>query len=110
MFADIHSFSKRRVVIWSLLRIHETKLLAALERFSNDCRKTKTKVTPLRPITTEANSAMNQSEFLEITYSLLEAREKSRVHGAIGFGFASHWSKYWRDSFSQSLSVAMAIA
>ena len=21
----------------------------------------------------------------------LEAREKSRVHGAIGFGFASHW-------------------
>jgi len=33
---------------------------------------------------------MNQSEFLEITCNLLEAREKPRVHGAIGFGFASH--------------------
>ena len=44
---------------------------------------------------------MNQSEFLEITCNLLEAREKSRVHDAIGFGFgfASHWLKYWRDSF-----------
>ena len=42
---------------------------------------------------------MNQSEFLEITYNLLEAREKSRVQGAIGFGFASHWLNYWRDSF-----------
>ena len=53
----------------------------------------------LRPITTEANSTMNQSEFLEITCNSLEAREKSRVHGAIGFGFASHWLKNWRDSF-----------
>ena len=25
--------------------------------------------------------------------------EKSRVHGAIGFGFASHWLKNWRESF-----------
>jgi len=30
---------------------------------------------------------------------LLKAREKSRVHGAIGFGFASHWLKNWRESF-----------
>ena len=22
-----------------------------------------------------------------------------RVHGAIGFGFASHWLKNWRESF-----------
>ena len=43
----------------------------------------------LRPITTGANSAMNQSQFLAITCNLLEAREKSRLHGAIGFGFAS---------------------
>ena len=42
---------------------------------------------------------MNQSQFLAITYNSLEAREKSRVHGAIGFGFASHWLKNWRDSF-----------
>ena len=53
----------------------------------------------LRPITTEANSAMNQSQFLAITCNSLEAREKSRVHGAIGFGFDSHWLKNWRESF-----------
>ena len=29
----------------------------------------------------------------------LEAREKSRVHGAFDFGFACHWLKNWRDSF-----------
>ena len=44
----------------------------------------------LRPITTGANNAMNQSEFLAIICNLLKAREKSRVHGAIGFDFASH--------------------
>ena len=36
---------------------------------------------------------MNQSQFLAISCNSLEAREKSRVHGAIGFGFASHWLK-----------------
>ena len=44
----------------------------------------------LRPITTGADSATSQSQFLEITCNSLKAREKSRVHGAIGFGFASH--------------------
>ena len=53
----------------------------------------------LRPITTGTNSTMNQSQFLAITCNSLKAREKSRVHGAIGFGFASHWLKNWRDSF-----------
>jgi len=53
----------------------------------------------LRPITIATNSAMNQSQFLAITCNLLEAREKSRVHGAVGFGFASHWLKSWRESF-----------
>ena len=54
----------------------------------------------LRPITTGTNSAMNQSQFLAMTCNPLEAREKSRVHGAIGFGFgfASHWLKNWRNS------------
>jgi len=47
----------------------------------------------IRPITTGANSAMNQSQFLAIIWNLLKARGKSRVHGAIGFGFASHWLK-----------------
>ena len=53
----------------------------------------------LRPITTGTNSTMNQSQFLAIIRNSLEAREKSRVHGAIGFGFASHWLKNWCDSF-----------
>ena len=53
----------------------------------------------LRPITTGTNSAMKQSQFLAITCNSLEAREKSRVYGAIGFGFASHWLKKRRDSF-----------
>ena len=42
---------------------------------------------------------MNQSEFLAITCNSLEAREKSRVRGTIGFGFTSHWLKDWRESF-----------
>ena len=53
----------------------------------------------LRPITTGAASEMNQSQFLEIIYISLKAREKSRVNGAIGFGFASHWLKKLRESF-----------
>ena len=52
-----------------------------------------------RPITTGAGSAMNQSQLLAITCNSLEAQEKSRVHGAIGFGFDSHWLKNWRESF-----------
>ena len=52
----------------------------------------------LRPITTGANSAMNQSQFRAITCNSLKERQKSRVHGAIGFGFASHWLKNRRGS------------
>ena len=51
----------------------------------------------LRPITTGTNSSVNQS--IPITCNLPEAREISRVHGAIGFGFASHWLKNWREFF-----------
>ena len=43
----------------------------------------------LQPITTRANSAMNQSKFLAITCNLLKTREKSHVQGAIGFGLLS---------------------
>ena len=55
----------------------------------------------LRPITTGADCAMNQSQFLAITCNSPKAREKSRVHCAIGFGFgfAFHWLKNWRQSF-----------
>ena len=53
----------------------------------------------LRPITTGTKNAMNQSQFLAITCNSLEGREKSCVHGAIGFGFVSYWLKNWCDSF-----------
>jgi len=52
----------------------------------------------LRPIITAAGSAMNQSQFLAITCNSLEAREKSRVRGAIDIGFDSHWLKNWHES------------
>ena len=42
---------------------------------------------------------MNKPQFLAITCNSPEAREKSRVHGAIGFSFTSHWLKNWRESF-----------
>ena len=41
----------------------------------------------LRPITTGTNSTMNQSQFLAIICNSFKAREKSRVHDAIGFDF-----------------------
>ena len=55
----------------------------------------------LGPITTGADSAMNQSQFLALTCNSLVAREKSRVHGAVGFGFDSHWLKNWRESITK---------
>ena len=58
----------------------------------------------LRSITTGANSAMSQSQFLAITCNSLKGREKSLVHGAIGFGFASHWLKNWRESITKPIT------
>ena len=52
-----------------------------LEQFSNDCRKTKA-ITP-----TNHNSSRQRDEPIVIICNSLEAREKSRVRGAIGFGF-----------------------
>ena len=77
-----------------------------LERFEMTVEKPKPKQL-LRPITIGTNSAMNQSQFLVITCNLLEAREKSRVHGAVGFGFASHWLKNWRESFKPRVAIAI---
>ena len=42
---------------------------------------------------------MNQSQLLAITCDSFKAREKSRVHGAIGFSFASYWLNNWHESF-----------
>ena len=41
---------------------------------------------------------MNQSEFPAMNCNSLAAREKSRLHDAISFGFDSHWLKNWRKS------------
>ena len=72
--------------------------LLAVERFSNYCRKTKTKaITPTNH--NRCRQRDDPSQFLAILCNSLQAREKSRVHGAIGFGFASHWLKNWRESF-----------
>ena len=56
----------------------------------------------LRPITTGAGSAMNQSQFLAITSNSLKVQEKSRVHGAVGFGFDAHWLNRVRTLLSFS--------
>ena len=63
----------------------------------------------LRPITTGATSVVNQSQYPAISCNSLKEREKSRVHGAIGFGFACHWLKIGASLLSQSLSKAIAI-
>lgn len=44
---------------------------------------------------------MKQSELLAIaiTLHLLKARQRSRIKGATGFGFASQWLKNWRKIF-----------
>jgi len=56
----------------------------------------------------QEQTTMNQSQFLSINCNLLKAREKSRVHGAIGLGFASHWLQNWRKSFKPIISIANA--
>ena len=58
-------------------------------------RLSKTKSKAITP--TNHNRSRQHHEPITITCNTLEAREKSRVHGAIGF--ASHWLKNWRESF-----------
>ena len=65
-----------------------------IERFSSDRRKINTKVITPTEITIGA-----PIELKAITCNLAKARVKSRVQGAIGFGFASYWLKNWREIF-----------
>ena len=60
----------------------------------------------LRPITTTAGSAMNQSEFLAITSTVLKARETSPSGVQ---GFATHWLKTGATFLAQLQNVATAI-
>ena len=45
-----------------------------------------------------ANRLLKQSESLSITNNLLKTHERSLVQVAIGFGFASHCLKNWRET------------
>ena len=59
-----------------------------LEWFSNDGGKTNTKeITSTNHNRSKQRDAMNQSQFLANTRKLLKVREKSRIQGALGFGF-----------------------
>ena len=72
--------------------------LNGIERFSNDCRKANTKVitTTNHSRSTQRHEPIRSPSKLDITFS---ARgKKLHVQGAIGFGFASHWLKIWRNS------------
>ena len=48
---------------------------------------------------------MNQSEFEASTCDRRQARENTCEQGAIGFGFASHWLRKWREFSNQSQSA-----
>ena len=47
---------------------------------------------------TDNNNSHNHLRAIFKSLSKKQNREKSRVHGVIGFGFASHWLKNWRES------------
>ena len=92
-----HSTKLNQIIVF---RGHRCRCpcLNSLERFSDDCRKTKSKAITL----TNHNRSEQRDEpitILAMTCNSLKAREKSRVCGAIGFGFASHWLKKWPESF-----------
>ena len=53
-------------------------IIKQFSQFSNDYRKTKTKVILLGPITTGDNNVISQSKFLKITYNLLKAWENAQ--------------------------------
>ena len=81
-------------------RDKRTNLNCLCSTFQSSFQLTVEKPKPkqlLRQIRTGTNSAMNQSQFLAIICNSLEAREKSRVHGA--YMVASHWLKNSRESF-----------
>ena len=73
-------------------------LLIIVERFSIECRKTKTNVMT-QPITTNTNYAMNQSELEANTSNQRQGRENACEQVVIGLSFTSDWLKKWRETF-----------
>ena len=72
-------------------------LCILLEWFSNEYRKTKTKVITL--ITRDADNPMNELELKANTCSRRQARENACRQDTIGFGFTSDWLRKWRKIF-----------
>ena len=71
-----------------------------IERVSNECCKTKTKVITLarvRPIKKDGDNPVNQSKLEVITRSRHKARENVHARATIGFGFISDCLKKWRE-------------
>ena len=54
-----------------------------------------------KPVTTDANSAMDQSEFEANTRDRCQARARETAceQILIGFGLASYWLRKWREFF-----------
>ena len=73
-------------------------ILSLIERFSNECCKTKTKVLP-QPITTKTNYPMNQSELEANAGNRHQVRENVCEQVAIGLSFTCDWSRKWREIF-----------
>ena len=70
----------------------------ALERFSNECRKTKTKAITL----TNHNRNKTQNEPIrnQIKYKQLAlSAENACEQVTIGFGFTPDWLRKWREFF-----------
>ena len=59
----------------------------------------KNKTKAITPTNHDIGKQRDEPITILSNYLKLKAREKSYVHGAIGFGFASHWLKNWRYSF-----------
>ena len=95
-----------------LQSLFRAKPFIRLERFSNDCRKTNTKIITL----TNHNSNKQHDEPIRSPsndMNLPKARGKSRLKAAIGFGFASHWLKNrcaifkpitWRSNHNRAIT------
>ena len=61
------------------------------------CHKTKTKVITLTNHKKNTNNTMDQSELEANTCNWCQARQNACERGTIGFGFASHWLRKWRE-------------
>ena len=118
---SLHRFLAR-VAMSNHWASYKNYILRMIERFSNDCRKTKTEIITLtnhnrgkqrdKPMKIyfsdqseqERGCAINQSEFLAISRKLLKAREKTN-------GTDCDWFWFCRKTGErQSLTVAIAIA